>query len=388
MYPSQQNATDQTANFFWMLVIIFIAAIAFWYFEKKYVIAVVFAIRSFEMDLVLWFADGYMALHKYASFLPVPDTYHSLDWWRQFIAANPDDTKLSFNVILELSHDVGAWLRFPIAIILFVLASIIYTRHSTSRFIKSYSMKSLSHSEVENWPQITPVLDLDLAKQDIDKGPWAMAATPLDYCKRFDLAEPVVKDGQTVWSVKKAESSRQFILQIGPLWPGAERLPIHLQAMFVIFMARATGKRDMADKFISQISTSAGTGKLNFTGVKEAVAEFKNAKILGWFERHHAYTTTLMATLLEAARSDGVLATSEFIWLKPVDRRMWYMMNTVGRQTAVVEISGAYAHWLAERKLKRAMKTPMIKSAVSALEEAMANVLYVNKEDSWRSSAD
>ncbi len=39
--------------------------------------------------------------------------------------------------------------------------------------------------KVANWPQITPVLDLDLIKTDIDKGPWAMAMTPMQFCKRL-----------------------------------------------------------------------------------------------------------------------------------------------------------------------------------------------------------
>ena len=57
----------------------------------------------------------------------------------------------------------------------------------------------------------------------------------------------------------------------------------------------------------------------------------------------------LIASLLEMARIDGVLASAEFLWLKPVDRRMWYMLNCVGRQTAVAEIAGLFAHWQAEK---------------------------------------
>lgn len=72
----------------------------------------------------------------------------------------------------------------------------------------------------------------------------------------------------------------------------------------------------------------------------------KVAKILGL----HGYVTTVLASMLVGARELGVLATSEFIWLKPLDRRMWYMLNSVGRTTPVAEICGAFAHWLAEKK--------------------------------------
>ena len=91
--------------------------------------------------------------------------------------------------------------------------------------------------------------------------------------------------------------------------------------------------------------------------------------------------------MLKIARSDGVLATAEFLWVKPVDRELWYMLNSVGRQTAVVEVSGCFAHWLAEVKLGAAIKTPMVKQAVDALQEALENVLFDESTIKWLSSA-
>ena len=64
----------------------------------------------------------------------------------------------------------------------------------------------------------------------------------------------------------------------------------------------------------------------------------------------NAYVYSFMATLLEVSRSDGVLASSEFLWLKPLDRRLWYVLNHVGRQTAVVEVAEQFlTGWLEKR---------------------------------------
>ena len=93
-----------------------------------------------------------------------------------------------------------------------------------------------------------------------------------------------------------------------------------------------------------------------------------------------------MATMLEIARSDGVLASSEFLWLKPVDRQLWFMLNSVGRQTAVGEIAGGIAHWLAEKKVGRALRTPMIKEAVNSLAAALEDTLCEEESSSWRSN--
>jgi len=123
------------------------------------------------------------------------------------------------------------------------------------------------------------------------------------------------------------------------------------------------------------------TGKPKFTGYRMAMIKYHNTKLVQRVVVRHAYVSTVMATMLELARTDGVLASSEFIWLKPLDRKLWYMLNTVGRLTAVPEISGAYAHWLAEKQLKRPLRVPMIDSAVKAMEAALEDIIYEPEED-------
>jgi intracellular multiplication protein IcmP len=387
MYPSQQNATDQTANFFWLLCIFFAAGLLLWWVDKKYIIQFVLAIRGAEIDLLLWMAEGYNKLAGWLG-LPEPNLYHHLGWWKQFIASHPDYSKLNFAVLVEISSDVGKWMRIPVSIILLGLAMVLYTRHSTARFVRTYSLNSLRRAEVSNWPQISPIMNLNLVKEDIDKGPWAMAMTPLMYGQKHDLVMVGEKEGRKVWLVKKSDAYRQFVLQLGQLWRGPDQLPIHLKALLVIFIARSQRDRSVSDKLINQIAASSASGKLNFTGVQEALEKYRDSKILTWMGRRHAYVTTLFAAMLEAARSDGVLATSEILWLKPVDRRMWYVLNNVGRQTAFVEVAGVFAHSLAEQRMKRGLKTPMVQSAVTALEEAISDVLYKDEGDQWRSNAD
>ena len=96
----------------------------------------------------------------------------------------------------------------------------------------------------------------------------------------------------------------------------------------------------------------------------------------------HAYVGTLMASLLEIARIEGVLATAEFLWLKLVDRRLCYMLNSVGRQATIVEVAGLFAHWRSEKRLER----PLVKEAVTALEKDITTVLYILEEERWHTS--
>ena len=86
------------------------------------------------------------------------------------------------------------------------------------------------------------------------------------------------------------------------------------------------------------------------------------------------------ASFLSASRDDGVVPSSEFLWLKPLDRRLWYMLNSVGRQTPFAEVGGPFAHWLAEKSMGRRLIAPMIDEAIKALEIAVKEIQLSPKE--------
>lgn len=384
MYPSQQNATDQTANFFWILVMIVGAMLLVWFFAPQWIVYPVFKMRLAEIDLCRWL---FMGINDIGSFVNLPALNLShLDHLQQYIL-NSNPHEVPFQDFAAVNVYVGHWIRYPIIAALLALAVLIHFKHAGLAFHTTYSMKTLRNVGQQNWPQITPALSIDLVKEDLDSGPWAMAKMPINFCKEHSvLRVGEDKKGKKIWTIDKGIASRLFSMQIGMLWKGPESLPIHMKALLVIFVARAEKVPGVSNKLMAQIAASAATGKLDFTGVEEQLQQLKNSKLLQWLGTRHAYTYTVMASMLEIARADGVLATAEFLWLKPVDRRLWYVLNSVGRQTAVVEAAGVFAHWLAERKLKRAVKTPMVKQAVEGLEEEIANVLYLDESDKWHTS--
>ncbi|OGT44068.1 MAG: hypothetical protein A3F13_02365 [Gammaproteobacteria bacterium RIFCSPHIGHO2_12_FULL_40_19] len=378
-----QQQTDQTASFFWLLCILFGAAATFWWIDEKYIVIPAFWVRIHEIEV--------MRLLAYV-WAPVADLFHlPAPDFQQLVALqnymqHVDPSQVSWTKFSAINAALGEWTRYPIILIFIGLAAVVYFRGG-SQFHHNYNMKTLRVVGQEVWPQITPIISLDLVKEDIDKGPWAMCKLPLDFCRTHDLLLMKVVAGKKVWTMKQKPAYRLFALQLGPMWKGLEFLPIHLKALAVVCLARATNQRPIAKAILSQVAISAASGKLDFTGVSDHLKQFKDHKIVNWLDRRHAYVTTWMATLLQVARSDGVLASSEFLWLKPVDRRMWFMLNNVGRRTSFIEVAGAYSHWKAEQKVGRALKTPMVKGAVDALDEALQNVLYVEEGDQWRTNS-
>lgn len=377
-----QGNADQASNFFWLIGLIFGVGVVFWFFDSRYVVIPVFWLRVYEID-VMRFLGWLWAPIANLLHLDPPD-FQQLDALQQYMLhARP--SLVSWKKFSAINIDLGHWTRYPVVVIFLLLAAFSYFGRSV-RFRNTYTMKTLRNEGQEVWPQITPILSLDLVKEDIDKGPWAMARLPLDFCRQHDLLSTKVVANKKIWVLKPQPCYRLFALQLGPLWKGADALPIHLKALVVVFVARAIGKRPVAKKILFQIAASAGSGKLDFTGVSDELRSLDGRRILEWVEKRHAYVSTVLARLLEIARSDGVLASAEFLWLKPLDRRMWFMLNSVGRATAVVEVAGAYAHLKAEKKLGRALKTPFVKGAVDALDESLQTILFVEERDQWRTT--
>jgi intracellular multiplication protein IcmP len=375
-----QQQTDQTANFFWMISLICGVIIATWFLKREWIVIPVFYIRDLEIDFVEWLSIVWVPVAKFFH-LPIPDVAR-LEALQVYIQS-ADPARVSWRTFSSINAEFGDWVRYPVIAVLLLLGGFSFFRRS-GQFRHTYTMKTLRVVGEEVWPQITPITSLDLVKEDIDTGPWAMAVPPLHFARHHELLSTKQVAHKKIWTLKEKPAYRLFVMQLGSLWKGLDHLPIHAKALAYIFLCRATGKRSEAMDLLKHIAASASTGKLDFTGISEKLKSFHNHNILQWLEKRHAYTTTLLATLLEIARSDGVLASAEFLWLKPVDRRLWFVLNSVGRRTAVVEVAGVFSHWKAEKKVGRALKTPMVKAAVDSLGEALQTILVIEEGDQWR----
>lgn len=365
--PQQQG--DNSLAPFWIIVGIFALLWIIWYFAHGYIATAILKIRLYEAYLVRFFTPSInQAIH---------------------VIHNTSPADIKIQELADISAAVGNYLRYPIAIILLICAVIIYFGNPTLRFKKTYSIQSLVNSEKDSWPQIMPIANLDLVKTNIDEGPWAMALTPMQFAKKYHLLQEervvsndpnALQSSRLVASLRKDEAYRIFSLQLGRYWTDVEHLNPHTKALFAVFAAKADRNRDGAAKLLAQISASTAHGKLNFAGTEELLAKHKNMKAAIKVTQSHAFVLTVMASMLVLARTDGVLATADFLWLKPIDRTLWYMLNSIGRQTPFVEVAGPFAHWLAEKNMQRPLKVPMVEEAVNALEIAVKEVVYVPDE--------
>lgn len=362
--PQQGGQGDSSAGILWVVAAIFAGLLAVWYSGQKYIVSTYFKLKLLEISFLSYFTNNLDDVRSY------------------ILTADPAHT--SMDNMLQAGAAVGYYLRIPCIAFIVLLAIAVFFSNSVRVFKRTYNMKDLASLEVENWPQISPVVKLDLVKTDIDKGPWAMAMTPVQYCKRFNLLEEFKRQPTENMSrkemnridvrLKRGEANKVFAMQLGPLWMGPHKLPLHTKALFAIFAGRMEGDA-AAVKLIRQLSATSTT-KLDFRGVDELLKKYENHKEVKKITESHAYVMTVMASMLVLARTDGVQASADFLWLKPVDRRLWYTLNTVGRQTPFTEVAGIFAHWVAEKELGKKLYVPMIEEATNALDLALKEIIY------------
>ncbi|MCK4608482.1 MAG: type IVB secretion system coupling complex protein DotM/IcmP [Gammaproteobacteria bacterium] len=380
MQQPQQQGNENSLDFLWTVALVVVAILAIWYFGKDYIVAVLFQIKTWEIVgvkaiLSLW--NGFI------TFLYLPGV--DLSPLNQALGIiSKSSTDVDFKTVTEVSAAVGKFSRYPFMLILLALAAYLYFASVSLKFKNIFTMQRLKETEKVNWPRIMPVVNLKLVDADIDKGPWAMSVNPMFFCKKYKLIKEEVKEGKPAVSLLRGKASKVLALQLGPLWRGrVDVLPKHIQALFAVFAARVDGNVAGADELLDQIAGSGagGSNNLDFSGVNALLRKHINNKAVGKVASRHAYVTTMMASMLELARTAGVAASADFVWLKPKDRKLWYVLNSIGRQTAVSEVAGIFSHWQVERSLQYPLKTPMVDAAVNGLEEALQEVIYEPEDD-------
>jgi intracellular multiplication protein IcmP len=364
MAAPQQQGQEGSLGILWVFVAIFATLAGLWYAYKTAIVTLYFKLKLLEISLISYFTNALDST--------------------QYTILNTPTNSYDWPLLLHVGDAVGSYLRIPCVIILAILAVVVFLTNTVRTFKRTYDMKDLANSEQKNWPQITPVIKLDLVKTNIDVGPWAMSLTPMSFCKKFGLLEEhkvQMQEGMSRKDInrievtlKRGKTNKIFATQLGPLWAGTNRLPPHVKALFAIFAARLNGDGS-AMEFLKQLSASSTT-KLNFAGIDALCKKHESTKLVQQITKSHAYVLTVMASMLVGARTDGVQASADFLWLKPFDRRLWYVLNTVGRQTPFPEVAGVFAHWIAEREMGKPLLVPMIDEATNALEKALSEIIY------------
>lgn len=294
----------------------------------------------------------------------------------QLVAA--DGASFDFRNTLEMLGSTGFFVRWLYIPILPILAVVMLTKSTRGRYQREHTMATLAKQESKIWPEIAPIVgkqDL-LMKGDEHTGDWAVAMTEWEFAEKYKLATRPLADGKTLpggaveVAVNRDAARAVFVKQLGPRWSGAANLSAHRRGLYAAFLLRIAGESDEGLRVLRVMAKSFAVGgleKMDTSFADAVIAKHgKHEHVLRAISQHD-YVFTVMSTLLQLSRADGVLASPMFIWLKTCDRGLWYMLNNVGRYAFHVECAGTAAHWLFEKTVGQACATPMVEKAIDGL---------------------
>ena len=189
--------------------------------------------------------------------------------------------------------------------------------------------------------------------------------------------------------IDKDATANAFAAQLGKRWRGVAGLPWYAQALVAAFILKADQKIDEGDKLLGRLSAAYIPTKGLMLTLKDKMYISKilnDPKMVNKIEditSKHAFENTAILAILKQGRMEGgVLAPAQFVWLRAVDRDMWYPLNNLGRQTFHAEAAGALSHYNAEVAVGGALIRPKVEAPVRALQHYVSeNTIKIPKAE-------
>lgn len=265
---------------------------------------------------------------------------------------------------------------FPVASL--VLMAIAWSDKIPNKntMVRKFDLEKLIAEMARIFPVISPIVKFNPLKDNFrmlgaavpSKLPvFAEALSPEEWVAFFDIPRPERQ-------LDVDATRRAFVRQLGKRFEGVDKLPLYMQALFAAFTMKACGQRTESDDFLGDIAAcwdikrGLQLPKDMVKKINQINHDAKMGRVVEKLLFQHAFTGPAMLRALKNARDlGGVLAPAQFLWLRGVDRSLWYALNNLGRPAVMVEAAGAIAHYRAELQAGRPIPNPQLDAAVQSL---------------------
>jgi hypothetical protein len=328
----------------------------------------------------------------------------------QFVPEVREYLKIDIKTLGEIKNPklywdfLGFYYRLVFLPLEILLILIVLKRDPSIRYRRILSMWSLLEENVKEFPCLMPIIKSGpITEKPSGYGEWAYAMSPIQFALShravfYDRFNPIhaedvldIETGLTLhgaddyWSgnfLEVGRISHAFVKQMGNRFDGNLRdLIYHRKALALAFMSHYNDDKVLAFKIFDELSLSwdPDTKKVyvpNLEEMVESYVDFTHPEL----EIHRSYENVWFMALLRLARKKGSLPSSLWIWLKPTDRALFYVLNQVGGRAAWSEGAAAWSHFVAETKASRPIKDAVIASAVKSLQEALYFENWLDEE--------
>ncbi|MEM7618127.1 MAG: type IV secretion system protein [Pseudomonadota bacterium] len=373
-----EGGTEKMIAFAVIIIIILICCYIFYRANVPEIHGLIRWVRFAEMWLIsLVTPDSYMVT------LPDGNSVKLVDWM-EATKQIPRE-----NITVEILGQMTAIALTPFKWVFIGILGLLglwaYTKGPNTQYVQVFNLEGFIKFQAKNFPVIAPFINFNPSKQP-PRAPgspvpaelplFAEALGPEEWLAYNQIPVP---DGV----IDEKVCFEAFAKQLGPRWQGPMKLPPYQQILMAGFCLKASRKRDEADEIMGRLalcwSKEGGLQLSKDPGlVKYARGILKNKdlshSVLKQCKQHAWQTTAMLRALLVAREEGGVMAPAQFVWLRGYNRRLWYPLNNLGRQSAHMEAIGAMAHFRIERRAKRPIPRPKVQEAVSSIVEYMGGL--------------
>lgn len=322
--------------------------------------------------------------------------------WAHITGLEPES--LSWEQMQGVLRYTGKWVRWPLLLLLAIIGAVAVFMSRVRSLVRRLNMESLLRNNAETFPCLRPIVGRGkylLSPASYDAGPWRIARTPVQFALEQGLLlnergspflpEQGLKNGMAstespAYGHARLDEGKALAVlkkQLGPPFTGFDGLSDCRRAAAAAFIAYADGNKKECVAILDEVATSYSEKDGELSCPVLAQDTFASRLLTIWEQhqavltepslvRHAAFELPWFMALLTRARRKGVLAGSQFLWLRPLDRPLWYTLNQCGGRAAWAESFAAWAQYQAEEKAGKTLHEPHIGSAVICLREALA----------------
>lgn len=153
----------------------------------------------------------------------------------------------------------------------------------------------------------------------------------------------------------------KFDKQLGETYTGLKGLPVYAQALAISFnLSRLRDKRcEPMNKTLTDIWTIEARPEAEKKTAELIAPYLVDKKTVDAIEaimgRRALVNTALLGLFKEARKRGGVFTCAQILWLKKIDRTLWYTLQKVGLKGAGSRAHYSRAHYFAEKRAQRAI---------------------------------
>lgn len=372
----KNNMHDSALGWFILGGVAFAVFLLFWYYNQYEVKNLYRWIKYGEMWITAQFVgDDYTVMWN-------GNEYNFLKMFER--VPDIEKTALTGEALDFISTLAMAPYKIILMALVFLMGIYIYITGPGTQYRRKMGMDALIKAQSAVFPFIHPFTKFNPANQPprppgspvpAELPLFAEALGPEEWLAYNQIPDV---DGK----IDEGATYRALARQLGPRWQGPQKLAPDKKILLAAFCLKAARKRADSDSLLGRLSVCWDHEKgLNLKKdpslIKEATKILNNrdlsGKTLAKVNQHAFETPALLRALATAREEGGVLAPSQFLWLRAHNRRLWYPLNNLGRQSYHMEAIGAMAHFKAERMTRRPIPKPKVESAVQSMSGYMTS---------------